>query len=358
MFTVEIRPSLQLLQQIARIERFLGFWERSNINQPTIPSLERNILEASCLCLGLDPTTSPTAAFRAKELIHSETIAIEKTSNLTSAIILIGASTPRELQSFVNCHALELPLSLGSIELTHRVINGSNLSLSDALEMLENQDSIVLNYRKTQLRVSSSSNLQIFQAVAPYAINQKMSDLVFWANQEFCEKRYHPLLIIGVFHLMLLQISPYQEANIRLALTLMWQMLDQAGYSFVRQNHIAKALAKNELGYFNALKQAEKTAANSWSTLNIWLEFFLQALCDSCSQLEEQSNSNLKFARLSSTQKEIIDAIRNSGSATREQIVQDTGINISTVKYNLSILATRGHLKRVGGGRTTSYSLV
>lgn len=91
---------------------------------------------------------------------------------------------------------------------------------------------------------------------------------------------------------------------------------------------------------------------------NIWLETFLDCLLDSSQRLISVGEQRAEGLRLTAVQKQIIGVVRSYGSATRERIATESGINLSTVKYNLSVLATRGHLKREGGGRTTSYRLV
>ena len=198
----------------------------------------------------------------------------------------------------------------------------------------------------------------IFPTVSPFLVEQRLEELLEWARHELEDGQFHPLFVIGTFHLLFLQIHPFPTANHRLALILLWRLLDAHGYSYVRYSHFAPEIASRSKQYFAALRQAEKTAYGNWSTLNIWLEFFLDMLVLASQNLLTLTERTVSSARLSSVQRRIIDVIKSSGSATREKIVTETGINLSTVKYNLSVLASRGHLKRDGGGRSTSYRLL
>src|SRR5262249_34865675 len=148
---------------------------------------------------------------------------------------------------------------------------------------------------------------------------------------------------------------PFSRANHRLSLLILWRLMNEHGYSFVQHTSFSAVLLRRLRAYSNSLRQAEKTVFNSWSTFNIWLEFFLEALVSATDQLSETVEKGVEEQRLTRTQKNIIEIIRTRGPVTRETIVTESGINLATVKYNLSVLSARGYLKRKGGGRTTSY---
>lgn len=374
MIVVDVRPSLRILQQISAIERFAGRWEYSlsgSVNT-TNTSLELALLKGVIAICELDQTVAPASLLRVKELTTGlssrieiikdsrkpETPDLETNLQNFSAQSVIRNSWPTEVVGLLNCHLTQISgLSLGGLDRIHRVISGDQSALLFFNPELSEKPCSE-RFRQTPSRFCSPNNELIFATVPAFLIEQRLNDLLEWTNQELEAEKLHPLLIAGIFHLLLLQLSPYPNANLRLAAVLLWQVLDQSGYSFVRENHFAKEFNLNRVQYFNSLRQAEKTVHGSWATLNVWLEFFLQSFVASCEQIEQMREVSLKKSRLSSVQLNIIDSIRNSGSATREKIVKDTGINISTVKYNLSILAARGHLRREGGGRATSYSLI
>lgn len=204
----------------------------------------------------------------------------------------------------------------------------------------------------------NGSDEMVFQTVAPFLIRRRTEQLLAWLEQELESESQHPLIVIGCFHLLFLQIHPFPAANHRLSLTLLWKLLVENGYDFVAFEPLARQFSERSAQYFSALRQAEKTAGNTWSSINIWLEFFVESLLACATSLIQQSERRAQHAGLTPVQKQIVDVVKNYGSVSREAIVSETGINLSTVKYNLSVLSERGHLTREGGGRSTSYRAI
>ena len=361
MFAVEVRPSLRMLQQVATIERFCGAWERvSTQAQFTAPgAAERALLLGIAATAELDQTTSPSVQMQLRDWREREGQADYSsayTFSMQNPMHGIG-SAPPELRALFATHEAELEFNPALVELCHRALIGEDIVL-DGIFSDQTSELDTSRFRRGTHRFGGPRNEVVFQTVPAFVIEQRLDDLLEWTAQELHTGRHHPLVIGGVFFLLFLQISPYDRANHRLAIVLLWHFLLSTGYTFVRFNHFATQFQSNSEQYVIALRQAEKTSYGNWSTLNSWLEFFLQALCVGCQELESVSELTVRQSRLSSIQRDIIEVIRSNGTATRERIVKDTGINISTVKYNLAVLSARGHLKREGGGRSTSYRLL
>ena len=90
----------------------------------------------------------------------------------------------------------------------------------------------------------------------------------------------------------------------------------------------------------------------------MWLELFLDAILQGASTVYGRTKRESGRLRLTSVQRQIVHVIQSLGPASREQVAAATGINLSTVKYNLGVLSARGVLDRRGGGRTTSYAVI
>lgn len=260
------------------------------------------------------------------------------------------------LKSLVSAHLAPAEFDLDGIVQLLNLITDEN-------HQIKTTTGAVPRYRKsatyfTAPGLGTQGDEVVFPTVSPFLIEQRVTELMEWARHELEEGNFHPLFIIGTFHLLFLQIHPFSTANHRLALLLLWRLLDAHGYGFVRYSHFAPEMNDRSRQYFSALRQAERTACGNWSTLNIWLELFLDTLILASNRLMDVSERHVSSSRLTSVQRKIIDVIKSNGTATREKIVNETGINLSTVKYNLSVLASKGHLKRDGGGRTTSYRVL
>lgn len=346
---IELRPSLKVVQQIASIERFAGRWERiSQSGAVANETLADHALsEGARAAVALDPT-SPISLLAQieveRELLDRRSEPVERLMPAN------GQQTP--LNYLVEAFSQQDELSVDSIHRLFALVTEGALATDER------------RFRNTPLLFVTpglgpqADNEVVFPVVSPFLVEQRLQDLIDWTNRELEEGSVHPLLVIGTFHLLFLQVHPLPTANHRIALLITSQLLDEHGYDFVRFSSFIPVVSQRAKQYFAALRQAEKTAGSTWSTLNIWLEFFLETLIHASDELTVESERLVTSSSLTSVQRRIIDVVKANGSVTRERIITETGINISTVKYNLAVLATKGHLKREGGGRTTSYRIL
>ncbi len=352
MLKLEMRTSPRLVQQIGAIERFAGVWER--LAQSDVVASDKAqqsaIARGAEACMQLDATSPAGLAL----LIEVERVGNGPTFISQAEPSAIGSEEAfQPLNAAINAHLAPAEFDASGLNELFEVLTGG--------KPVGGVDGFVLRRSATFFTAPVSGprgDEVVFPTVSPFLVQQRLDELLEWARHELEDGQFHPLFVIGTFHLLFLQIHPFPTANHRLGLILLWRLLDAHGYSYVRYSHLAPELASRSKQYFAALRQAEKTAYGNWSTLNIWLEFFLDMLVHASQHLLAVTERTVSNARLSQVQRRIIDVIKSSGSATRERIVTETGINLSTVKYNLSVLASRGHLRRDGGGRSTSYRLL
>lgn len=337
MFELSLKISPQLVRQIATIERAVGRWE-GIAESESVASEQlrtRSIMRGVQASLSLDQSTPSSAGLpRTDAFIEGSPGA-----NLTAAYD----------ESF--------ELSQQAIERLYSITTGAE---SHAVGAAAKQSS---HWRLLQQQFIATAELGlseriVFPTLQPFLVKQRFEELLKWTTTELSQGTFHPLIVIGLFHLLFLQIHPFETANHRVAILLSWQLLRANEFDFVEYNHFAPYFSERRDEYFTALRQAEKTVRGSWATLPMWLEFFCAALQESAQRLLAFGDRRLSTERLTSVQKRILDVIRSHGPISREHIVSQTGINLSTVKYNLGVLSGRGHLMRLGGGRTTSYRLL
>jgi len=71
----------------------------------------------------------------------------------------------------------------------------------------------------------------VFQTATPFDTPRLMQELVTWVNDERNKAELHPLLIIGMFVVVFLEIHPFQDGNGRLSRVLTTFLLMQSGFA-------------------------------------------------------------------------------------------------------------------------------
>lgn len=339
MIDLDIKPSPRLIRLIAQVERFCGAWQRISMGG----SDTRHELAEKTLIIGASAGCALDSSTPLRMLL-------EQQRDEQQSPWLRPDTLPPELRGFVKLHEKEFPLSGEQLlGIFTEFLLGGNIRTTVGFR------SEVSPFRAPATDDSLGRDELVFQTVPAFLIPKKNEELLEWLSEELSSPTHHPLIIIGTFHLLFLQISPFHTGNHRAALYLLWRLLVENGYEFVQCAHFAPFFYARSKQYFHALRQAERTLHGNWSTLNVWLEFFLETLCAACESLEADARSSFEPIALTSVQRKILEVVERRGCVSREQIVLDTGINVSTVKYNLSQLARRGRLLRDGAGRTTSY---
>src|SRR3546814_7434163 len=84
-----------------------------------------------------------------------------------------------------------------------------------------------------------------------------MTELVAWFNEERGTGRLHPLLLIGIWVVVFLEIHPFQDGNGRLSRVLTTLLLLQAGYAYVPYSSLESVIEQNKEAYYLALRQTQ-----------------------------------------------------------------------------------------------------
>lgn len=206
--------------------------------------------------------------------------------------------------------------------------------------------------RTEKLTFTDNHNRPVFTGVSPFIIDERLNDLLNWSKIELEKPEIHPLLICAIFHLVILHLQPFSTANHAIALITSSQILKHYACPSIL---LVDAFLNKIDTYYSTIRQAEKSCFADWSTINLWIEYFIECLLIAQQIFVAESN---KAVKLNETQEKILSCIQNLGLCKREEITNKTGINIATVKYNLGVLTKLGCLKRTGEGRASSYSFL
>jgi Fic family protein len=198
----------------------------------------------------------------------------------------------------------------------------------------------------------------VFATATPFDTPRLMTELITWFNQANDDRRLHPLLVIGIFTVVFLEIHPFQDGNGRLSRVLTTLLLLRAGYAYVPYSSLESVVEQNKERYYLALRQTQGTIRTVTPNWGPWLLFFLSALHQQMRRLaKKMEREKLVLLSLPDLSVKILDQAREHGRVSIGEIIKLTGASRNTLKEHFRQLVEKGHLTRHGGGRSTWYTL-
>ncbi|MEW6055412.1 MAG: Fic family protein [Bdellovibrionota bacterium] len=195
----------------------------------------------------------------------------------------------------------------------------------------------------------------IFETTSPFDTPKSMAELVGWTNAELQEKKLHPLLVISILVVVFLKIHPFQDGNGRLSRALTTLLLLRHGYSYVPYSSMERVIEENKDNYYLALRRAQTSLGKKDSGIGEWIVFFLQCMQKQKAALEKKLKDEVLFAKLPELSLQIIELVKQRGSASVLEVVIATRANRNTVKAHFKALVASGHLVQDGAGRGSRY---
>lgn len=196
----------------------------------------------------------------------------------------------------------------------------------------------------------------IFETATPFDTPRLMEELVEWTRSALSEKALHPLLVVGIFTVVFLEIHPFQDGNGRLSRILTTLLLLRAGYTYVPYSSLESVIENSKEGYYLALRQTQRTIRSAKPNWQPWVIYFLRALQQQKQRLEKKiERERIVMATLPELSLEIIEAIKTRGRVTIGEVVKLTGANRNTVKKHLATLVAANHITKHGTGKGTWY---
>ena len=198
----------------------------------------------------------------------------------------------------------------------------------------------------------------VFETATPFDTPRLMGELVAWLNAVREEKQLHPLITIGVFTVVFLEIHPFQDGNGRLSRILTTLLLLQANYAYVPYSSLESVIEQSKESYYLALRQTQGSIRSETPNWQPWLTFFLRALQQQMKRLSKKiEREKLVLSSLPELSLRILDHVREHGRVSVGDIIKLTGVSRNTLKVQFKQLVEKGHLTKQGGGRTTWYIL-
>ncbi len=198
----------------------------------------------------------------------------------------------------------------------------------------------------------------VFETASPFETPQRMRDLVEWAQAALETRSLHPLLVIGVFTVVLLAIHPFQDGNGRLSRILTALLLLRCGYAYTPYSSLESVIEQNKEGYYLALRQTQGTLHTDTPNWQPWLLFFLRALHQQVERLKKKvERERLVLAAMPELSLRIVEQAREHGRVTLKEMSLLTGASRNTLKMHFRRLTENGQLVMHGQGRGVWYRL-
>lgn len=198
----------------------------------------------------------------------------------------------------------------------------------------------------------------VFETATPFDTPQLMAELVAWVQAEWSARRLHPLLVIGLWAVVFLEIHPFQDGNGRLSRALTTLLLLRVGYAYVPFSSLESVIERNKEAYYLALRRTQGTIRGPSPDWQPWLAFFLRSLHEQMRVLERKlDREKTVLAGLPAHALAMVEFVREHGRMTMREAIQLTGASRNTLKVQLRALVGRGHLLQRGEGRGAWYQL-
>ncbi len=199
----------------------------------------------------------------------------------------------------------------------------------------------------------------VFETAMPFDTPRLMTELVAWMKEERSSERLHPLLLIGLWVVVFLEIHPFQDGNGRLSRVITTLLLLQAGYAYVLYSSLESVIEQNKEGYYIALRQTQGTIRSKAPNWQPWLVFFLRSLAEQVRRLNKKvEREKLVLAPLPELSLQIVEFASAHGRVTMGDLIRLSGASRNTLKQHFRALVEQGHLNQHGSGRGVWYELL
>lgn len=193
----------------------------------------------------------------------------------------------------------------------------------------------------------------------PPDIKPVLSKLLQWANDAIDAKDTHPLLIVGVFSAVFLQICPFAGANMNVLRMLITLLLLKSGYAYAPYISLGPLLEADGAQLFKALSHTQSSLEEGRADWSVWLPFFLGILQTQKDILYQRLNGKEKeISNLPALSAKIMALFTDHPRLQMKQIIKLTNGRRATIKLRLNELVEGGYLKRHGQARATWYALI
>ena len=343
--TLQITP--EILSLIARIDEFKGAWRALGTLAPDRLLALRRVATIESIGSSTRIEGSKLTDREVERLLSNLTIQSFDTRDEQE---VAGYA---ELMDLVFSSWQHIPFDENHIKQLHQILLRHSEKDAHHRGQYKTHSNNVVAFDKYGVQIGI-----VFNTATPFDTPRLMNELVTWVNNARHQATLHPLLIIGVFVVVFLEIHPFQDGNGRLSRALTTWLLIQAGYAYVPYSSLESVIELNKEAYYLALRQTQGTIRTDDPNWQPWLVFFLQSLAEQVRRLENKvARERIVLAALPELSLKIVEFAREHGRVTIGDVIKLTGVSRNTLKQHFRNLVALGHLNQQGGGRGVWYEL-
>ena len=226
-----------------------------------------------------------------------------------------------------------------------------NFSGAAAGGACKSSDNVIAEERPDGTRVAR------FQPVSAMETPDAMNSLCAAFNEAIGDESIDPLILIPVFIFDFLCIHPFNDGNGRMSRLLTLLLLYRAGYTVGKYISIEKLISDTKETYYEVLQQSSDKWHEAENDYLPFVSYMLGIILAAYRDFD--SKMSLLDSRLSKPDR-VREIIKNRlGKITKSEIIElCPDISQITVQRALSELLKSGEIKKIGGGRYTSYAWI
>jgi Fic family protein len=344
-FENRIKITPEILQKISKIDEFKGLWQGGiNLTPQILARLKRSVIITST-----GSSTRIEGSFMNDEEVERLLAGLK--SNKPKGRDAEEVAGYADIIGRIFDNYKTLKLTEGHLLQFHEIL----LHFSDKDQVhkgkYKNKDNIVVAKNK------DGQEMILFRPTPPYLVKKEMDDVLFWTNQEFEEKKLHPLLLIANFIFEFLAIHPFDDGNGRLSRALTNLLLLKSGYSYIPYVSLEEIIEQKQSEYYLSLRQTQKLHKTEREDISAWVNFLLDVLIEQAERAKKLLNKNQPENILSPKQLEVWKMFTNTDTLSTKEISEkfENKTPLITIKQALSRLVSLKLIIRIGLGRSTRY---
>lgn len=194
-----------------------------------------------------------------------------------------------------------------------------------------------------------------FQPVEAWETSAAIEELCKSYEQIIGEGIANPLIIIPMFILDFLCIHPFNDGNGRMSRLLTLLLLYRQGYHVGKYISLEKLIEQSKETYYEVLRESSQNWHEETNNYEPFVKYTLGIILAAYRDFDQRTMSIL--AKGVSKPDRVREVIKNKlGKITKREIVEQCpDIAEITIMRTLAELQQNGEIKKLGGGRYTSY---